>query len=42
MKFRLGKAYLGGEKVSVDPALGRDWLELAAKEGASKWVAPSS
>lgn len=36
MKFRLGKAYLGGEQVSVDPALGRDWLELAANGGTTK------
>ena len=36
MKFWLGKAYLGGEQVSVDPALGRDWLELAANGGTTK------
>ncbi len=29
----LGKAYLAGEQVSADPALGRYWLELAAGHG---------
>ncbi|PJG59335.1 tetratricopeptide repeat protein [Aeromonas cavernicola] len=30
----LGMAYLAGEKVTVDPALGRYWLELAAGHGS--------
>ena len=30
----LGKAYLAGEWVSADPALGRYWLELAAAHGS--------
>ncbi|MGL5090553.1 MAG: tetratricopeptide repeat protein [Aeromonas sobria] len=30
----LGKAYLAGEQVSADPALGRYWLELAAGHGS--------
>ncbi|MGL5093284.1 MAG: tetratricopeptide repeat protein [Aeromonas sobria] len=30
----LGMAYLAGEKVAADPALGRYWLELAAGHGS--------